>query len=349
MFGEGVNRHVAVMSIAVIVVLTGILLAGCGGAQEGSKKSSSEHATSSSVPRYQVASPAAPAAPRQSAPAAVIPAAVPQEYQALKQHTRRPPDVNAQFEYVGGAGPGACALATSVRPRVRMIPEPFYVVGGRAGDEKIVAGRATFGQAVDICFDGFRQGPVDVDVDGPGGFTLHGTLPRLRRDCSGSECGSYDWIPAIDDSWPLGRYSVSGRSGRAHASVTFRVVAPRETGLRVLGPSTDPGHNQITAGTRAKVFLAGFKHVKTVRLVTYRMGQASGLATFFNSTQVQIPPTGNAVLLLPTGRARGETTFIITVQSGEETLAAPLSLTKPPSSGLPPFDDLGVVVGELPK
>jgi hypothetical protein len=48
------------------------------------------------------------------------------------------------------------------------------------------------------------------------------------------------------------------------------VVSPKEAGLRVVGPSTDPGHDEVAADSYANVFLTGFTGRKNVRMVIYK-------------------------------------------------------------------------------
>jgi hypothetical protein len=233
---------------------------------------------------------------------------------------------------------------------VRVLAEPFPATATRPGDPPFGNGRVTFGQPVDICFNGYGHGPISVSVSGPSGFKTSGVLHRLAvQDCGGSECAAYDWIPAIDDSWPVGRYTVVGRSGPVHAKATFSVITPTETGLRILGPSTDPGHNEIAADSTAELFLVGFRHTRSVRLVVYRLSQpASGSALFFSTASVPIPASGNTTVYLSTGHLTSETTFVVTTRSGNVTLFAPLNITPPSSDANTPLSDASLVVGALP-
>jgi hypothetical protein len=223
---------------------------------------------------------------------------------------------------------------------VRVIGEQFAATKPRP--DRPSSGHLSFGQNVDVCFDGFREGPVEVTVTGPAGYTAHGVLHRLPAKYCSQGCLSYDWVPAIDASWPLGRYTISAVSGNLKSSATFEVVAPTEAGLRVLGPSTDPGHNQAPAHSYAKVFLAGFQHTRTVRLVVYRLMDMAGRAAFFSSAEVQIPTSGNTVIHLPTGRPDPNTTYIVTVQAADALLEAAFNVG-------PAFSVPGLVVGELPR
>ncbi|MDQ6807686.1 MAG: hypothetical protein M3065_22670 [Actinomycetota bacterium] len=259
----------------------------------------------------------------------------------LKKATPRPPGVSEQFNYAGAAGPGPCFNPTGPT-QVRFRPEPFYSNPGRPRDLKIVPGVASFGEPADICFNGFGQGPVHVDVLGPNGYRIAGVLSRLPgRDHYSIGWQPYDWVPAFDSSWPLGRYTLSATAGSQHASTSFSLIQPVETGLRVLGPSTDPGHNTMPPDSFAQVFLAGFPGSRAVRLVTYRQGPRAGPASYFSSAEVPMPPTGETIVPIRTGHPDPNTTFIVTTRSAGVTLFGAFNV-------LGSSSDASIVVGPLP-
>ena len=261
----------------------------------------------------------------------------------LLQHpTQRPPDVSAQFKYVGGAGPGPC-LQPGGQPRVTIYPWPFAAETVRPGNEAWNHSRITYGQGVDVCFNSLGPGPVDVSVDGPGHHHEAGVLPRLPPSYRyGSEWTAYDWVPVVNPSWPLGRYTISARAAGNQVSTSFQLIAPWETGLRIVGPSTDPGHNEVAPNSRAEVFLVGFRHVHTVRITVYRLQGMAGQARFFSSANIPMPSSGNVLFSLPTGKSGPETTFVVTAKSGSNTLYAPVSI-------FPPYSAPNLVVGTLPS
>ena len=192
-------------------------------------------------------------------------------------------------------------------------------------------------------FQRLRARPVNVQVAGPAGFQRSGVLPALEaKDCNSSGCTAYDWIPAIDSSWPVGRYVVSAKADRASANATFEVVAPTGPGIRLLGPSTDWGHNEIAQHTHALLFLTGFPPLRPVTLVAYRVVDYARAASFYSATAVPIPQSGNTVIQVLTGSARPEETFVIAAPLGGTTLFAPVTITKP-------FVDSSLAVGALPK
>ncbi|HEX6455120.1 MAG TPA: hypothetical protein VF009_01230 [Solirubrobacterales bacterium] len=247
----------------------------------------------------------------------------------LTRPTPRPPDVNAQFEFVGGAGPGAC-FEMGNPPGVRVLVESFP---GR--DEFNERGIATYGQPLDVCFDGLGRGPISVSVKGPKGFAMTGVLPRLPATHDyhyNNEWSGFDWVPAIEPSWPQGRYLITARSGSIRRSHSLIVVPPKGPGLRVLGPSTDPGHNSVPPNSHARLFITGFKGSRSVELVAYRTSGFGPHAHFFSAAQVPIPASGNTVVEIPTGPEEGqggnERTFIITARFRGETLFAPFSIVR---------------------
>jgi hypothetical protein len=210
-------------------------------------------------------------------------------------------------------------------------------------------GIATYGQPLDVCFDGMGRGPISVTVNGPRGFTMSGVLPRLPATSSyhyQDEWSGFDWVPAIEPSWPLGEYVIVARAGSISRSHTLTVVPPDRPGIRVLGPSTDPGHNSVPPNSHAKLFLTGFKGSRSIDLVAYRTtGTGSSNARFFSAGDVPIPPSGNTVVEILTGpeEARGgyERTFIITARSRGKTLFAPFSVRNEQTWA-------SLVVGSLP-
>lgn len=245
--------------------------------------------------------------------------------QSLLRHpTPRPPGVSLQFDYSAGAGPGSCDVLLGGPPRVAVVAQPFWSLPFRPADERLHNDRITFGQPVDVCFVGFGRGPVEVSVDEAGRRQVDGVLPRLPRSERYSDgWANFDWVPAIDDSWPLGRYTISARSGSVHATTSVNVIAPAESGLRVLGPSTDPGNNAVAPNARATVFLAGFKGVASTQLVVYRSGPTDTVETarFFSAASVPIPPSGNAVVTMATGRPDPRVTFVAVARYGRYTLS----------------------------
>lgn len=266
----------------------------------------------------------------------------------LLRPTPRPPGVSAQFDFVGGAGPGAC-FGEGNPAQIRVIVEPFPTASESTAEGFNEKGIATYGQPVDVCFDGMGRGPISVTVDGPHGFARSGELPALPATRSyhyQNEWTSFDWVPAIEPSWPLGRYVISAHAGSITRSHTLTLVSPRRPGLRVLGPSTDPGHNSVPPDSHATIFLTGFKGGSTVKLVAYRVMGFGGQAKFFSTAKVPIPPGGNTMLEIPTGAEKSSKepgpTFIVTTSSGGRTLFAPFSV----------FDEQkwpNLVVGLLPQ
>jgi hypothetical protein len=308
----------------LLTALVALLVAGsgCGGSGAPAASTSNQAGTQ----------PVAP--PKPSAP--------PVDSTLLQRKTPRPPGVSEQFDYVGGAGPGACFEVGASSPHVSFSAAPFSVTPARPGTNSS-SQRATIGQAVDICFNGFGRGPVHVVVNGPSGRTMSGDLARWApKDASNGAWPGYDWVPVIDESWPLGRYVVMAQSPDGRASTTFVLAAPTQPGVRVVGPSTDPGHNEVASNSLAKIFLVGFRGKRSVRLVIYKTKGFGPGAAYFSSAEVPMSPSGNAVVMLPTGRASGNATFIATAMSGGETLSAAFSVTKP-------FEGPGSVVGALPQ
>jgi hypothetical protein len=255
--------------------------------------------------------------------------------------------VSSQFEFIGGAGPGPC-LETGGKPRVRVFVEPFPSDSSRISLNE--NGVATYGQPVDVCFNSMGRGPLSVTMRGPDGFAMSGVLPALPANSSyryGTEWTPFDWVPAIEPSWPLGAYTITARAGTLTRSHTLTLVTPHEPGIRVLGPSTDPGHNSVSGNSRAKLFLTGFQGARTVNLLAYRTTGFGPHAKFFSSANVPIPASGNSVTEIPTGpadpREGHEQTFIIITHAGGRTLLAPFSIAKEET----PFPNL--IVGSLPR
>jgi hypothetical protein len=266
----------------------------------------------------------------------------------LLHPTRRPPGVSKQFEFVGGAGPGAC-LEMGEPAQVRVLVQPFPSLDGSTADGFNDQGVATYGQPVDVCFDGMGRGPISVSVNGPHGFTRSGLLPALPASPSyhyKDEWTSFDWVPAIESSWPLGKYVITARAGSISRNHPLTLVAPAEPGLRVLGPSTDPGNNAVPPDSQAKLFLTGFKGTGTVELLTYRTTGFAPHARFFSTAAVPVPASGNTMVEIPTGSPKSgqgaEPTFIITTRARGRTLFAPFSVFK--TQKWP-----NMVVGALPE
>lgn len=307
-----------------------LLLTGCG---ETQNDDASGKRLGASAPTHRAADPisTSSAAPRPL-------------QQPLTKSTLRPPDVSAQFEYIGGAGPGPC-LAVHSPPAVDVYVQPFpstpASTNSQVGADQPT--RVSFGQSMDVCFNGFGLGPAQVSLTGPRGFHQAGTLASHAPDeCPRGECSDgWDWIPAVDESWPLGQYRISAHTATGRASTTFSVVSTSTPGIRVLGPSTDPGHNEIAPDSQARVFLTGFRSAKSVLLAVYRLNGASGEAAFFSATSVPLSSAGRAIVMLSTGHEAGDTTFLLTVKYRGVMYFAPLSVTKP-------YTAPTLIVGPLP-
>ena len=233
------------------------------------------------------------------------------------------------------------------KPAVRVLAEPFASEPSHA-PLTMSPGIVTYGQPVDICFDGAGRGPLPVVVHGPDGFLRSGVfapLPASYRN--GSEWLSFDWVPAIEPSWPLGLYTITARAGAIHLRHTFTLVPPSEPGIRVFGPSTDWGHNSVAADSHAKLFLTGFQHRGSVRLVVYHMSGIAGHARFFSTATVPIPSSGNSMIEIPTGpaavREGEESTFIVTTRMHGATLSAAFTIVNE-ERPMP-----GLAVGSLPR
>lgn len=328
-------------AVATVCVVVGLIASGCGRGSAGATVSATHRSApvaSARTAHNRSPTPGrSPVTSTESAQQVQSPA-----HWLLTRPTRRPPDVSAQFEYVGGAGPGPC-VDPGGPPRVRVFAQPFASNPGRSTNLNTDSGRVTFGQAVDICFNSLGRGPIDVSVNGPGGFATAGVLPQLPASFrNGAEWGSYDWVPSIEPSWPLGHYTILARSGSIRVSQSFVLVLPKETGLRVLGPSTDPGHNSVPPNSHAKLFLTGFRGSHSISLTTYRMTGFAGDARYFSTAHVPVPASGNTVLEIPTGPVTGnELTYIVTTPSAGVTLFAPFSLVR--EASVP-----GLIVGALP-
>jgi len=263
---------------------------------------------------------------------------------ALEQSTPRPPDVGAQFEFIGGAGPGPC-LTVHSPPAIHVYTEPFasFPANPNGAIETYRSGRVSFGQPVDLCIDGFSLGPAKVNLTGPKGFHQVGTLSSHTADeCPSGDCDDgWDWVPAIDESWPVGPYQISARSAHSQASTSFRVVSSITPGIRVLGPSTDSGHNEAAPNAQVRVFLTGFRSAKSIRLVVYRLQGAAGKAGFFSAANVPLPSTGRAVVAVPTGNPAPNTTYLLTTKYEGVVYFAPVTIAQP-------YAGPALVVGPLP-
>lgn len=232
------------------------------------------------------------------------------------------------------------------KPNVRVLAESFASEPSHP-PLNYSRGIVTYGQPVDICFNGVGRGPISVTVHGPDGFVRSGVFAPLPASSHyGSEWEAFDWVAAIEPSWPLGPYTVTARAGAIHLHHTFTLVPPSEPGIRVLGPSTDSGHNSVAPNSRAKLFLTGFQHRNSLRLVVYRMAGMAGEARFFSTATVSIPSSGNTMIEIPTGPAAvgegDESTFIITARMHGATLSAAFTVMNEvrPMAGL--------AVGSLP-
>jgi hypothetical protein len=268
---------------------------------------------------------------------------------ALEQSTPRPPDVSAQFEFVGGAGPGPC-LSVHSPPAIHVYAQPFASIPANAS-ATAEANRLTsvsFGQAVNICINGFGLGSAEVEVKGPRGFRQVGTLrSHLAVECPRGDCdGGWDWIPAIDESWPVGQYQILARSSRLQVSTSFRLVSSPAPGIRVLGPSTDSGHNEVAADDQARVFLTGFSSMKSIRLVVYRLSGTGSNAAFFSVANIPLSSAGRAIATIPTGEPAPNTTYFLTTKYGGVFYFAPATIIRPDAGR----SDAGrsVIVGPLP-
>lgn len=272
-------------------------------------------------------------------------ASVPPAQGLLTHPTPRPPGVNAQFDFVGGAGPGACYGAGGA-PGVRVLVEPFPGAVEWTAEGFNDKGIATYGQPVDVCFDGMGRGPISVTVNGPRGFAMSGVLPRLPESYGyNNEWSSFDWVPAIEPSWPEGSYVITARAGAVSQRHTLTLIQPHSPGIRVFGPSTDPGHNSVPPDSNAKLFLTGFKGSSKIKLTAYRTTGFAGPARFFSTATVPIPASGNAVVEIPTApdkdHKRSLPTFIITTRTRGRTLSAPFTVFREKAWA-------DVVVGPLP-
>src|SRR5207248_2739337 len=218
----------------------------------------------------------------------------------LLHPSARPVGVSAQLRYSAGAGEGQCNDISGL-PRVRVFVQPFAVLPVESSTAPIDDKHATFGQGVDVCFNDFGQGPVRVVVKGPNGRTRTGVLHRLLpSDHNSGGWLAYDWLPDLDSSWRIGRYSIYAQAGPRRANASFVLIPAATSGLRVVGPSTDPGNNQVPPNSFAKIFLTGM-HARTAQLVIYRAKSWGTPAAYFSSANVAIPPSGNGVVKLRTG------------------------------------------------
>lgn len=260
----------------------------------------------------------------------------------LDHPTSRPPDAKQQFSYVGGAGPGPC-FGAPTGPKLSMFVEPFPASAQRPGGYRVTPGQATYGQLTDLCFAGLGRGPVQVVVTGPDRFRLHGALPVLpRKDRFNSYWEPYDWVPGFDSAWPLGTYTVTATSSVGRASTHFKLVGPTEPGLRVLGPSTDPGHNSVAPNSLATIYLTGLRGLSLVRLTVYELPNLAGKGQFRSSTVVPVPPSGNFLVTMPTGHPNPSITFVVTAAVGGRTLYGAFNV-------MPPYRDPATIVGSLPS
>jgi hypothetical protein len=323
---ERSRRNIAAVGRrSALIALVALAISGCGSVQNSGEQSTT---TTSTAPSPQ---------PSQQSSSGTI-----RRVSLLGHPTPRPPDVRQQFSYVGGAGPGACYFGSSSAPKISVLVEPFSAQPDRPGDTQLIQGRATYGQPTDVCFAGFGRGLVNVTVTGPNGFSLHGMLPTLpARDRSESGWESYDWVPGLDPSWPLGKYTVAAKSSVARATTVFTLIPPSEAGLRVLGPSTDPGHNEVPPDSFAMIYLIGFRGLSQVQLSVYELTGLAGRGRFLSSTTVPLPSSGNSILEIPTGHPSANTTFVVTTVVGQHTLYGAFNVT-------PPYHDPAMIVGSLP-
>jgi hypothetical protein len=232
---------------------------------------------------------------------------------------------------------------------VRVLVEPFPGESESTAEGFNDKGIATYGQPVDVCFDGMGRGPISVTMRGPQGFTMSGVLPPLPATSAyhyKNEWSGFDWIPAIEPSWPEGTYTITARAGTISRSHTLTLVPPHGPGIRVLGPSTDSGHNNVPPNSHVRLFLTGFKIGGAVKLSTYRTTGLEPHARFWSAASVPVPPSGNTEVDIPTGPSKGregsEPTFIITTRARGQILFAPFSVAK--EHGTWP----NLIVGPLP-
>jgi hypothetical protein len=269
----------------------------------------------------------------------------------LQVRTARPPDVAAQFDYVGGAGPGTCDASAVVAgptaaPSVKVSGQPFPAMPDRPSGDTTSQHYVTFGQAVDVCFNGFGRGPVRVKLGEPDGHEVIGLLHQLAPSDvnSGAAQGwaPFDWVPDLEPTWPVGLYTVSASARDLHATTSFVLVTPSEPGLRVLGPSTDPGNNTVPPNSQARIFVVGFPADQRLRLVVYRTaGPGSVSDPYFSSTEITLPKSGNLAVTVPTGNPNPASTFVITAHFDGITLFGAFNVSSPA--------DPSVVVGPLPS
>lgn len=262
----------------------------------------------------------------------------------VAHRTPLPAGVSRQFSFVGGAGPGPCFDVTQGAPRVHFYAQPFYSIPDRPSDnQRTDLGRTTFGQGVDVCFNGFGRGPVSVLMRDPTGRRVRGMLPRLppADDIAGEGWAAFDWQPVIDPSWKLGRYMVIARSSAGVATTSFNVVPPTEPGLRVVGDSTDWGHNTVPPHAFTQLLLVGFRGAKTVRVNIYRGRVPSSQLPFLASTLIPIPPSGNVVVRIATPAASASVVYDVTTRADGVTLSSAFTVGKPSA-------DPSVLTGALP-
>jgi hypothetical protein len=318
------------LALLLAVCINSLFIAGCGGGQK------------STIDKERSGAPTTTASTTESTTA--ISAANSAVQHVLERSTSRPPNVGAQFEFVGGAGPGPCLTVRSP-PAVHVYVEPFpsTPASPNATINTYRSGRISFGQSADVCFNGLGLGSARVSVTGPAGFHEVGTLDsHTPNECPNGDCAAgWDWVPAVDESWPVGLYHVSARSAHAQVSTSFRVVPPTTPGIRVLGPSTDPGHNEVAPNAQAHVFLTGFRSVKSIRLVVYRLEGLAGNARFFSTANVPLPSTGQTIVTLPTGDPAANATYLLTAKYDGVVYFAPLAVAQP-------YKSPSIIVGPLP-
>jgi hypothetical protein len=323
------------MAPVALGCIAALLVCGCGSSAYGGAEQQPARSDGAGV------------ATKPPSPRPVTSAATPFAQHLLTHRTRRPPHVRAQFEFVGGAGPGAC-FEVGNRPQVRVLVEPFSTESKFTGPGFNERGIATYGQPVDVCFDGLGKGPISVTVSGPNGFEMSGALPPLPATRSyhyHNEWSSFDWVPAIEPSWPLGNYVITARGGGLIRRHMLTLVPPDGPGLRVLGPSTDWGHNSVPPNSFAKLYLTGFDGNSDITIDAYRRTGFGPHAHFFSSASVPIPASGNTAIEIPTGPVEGHRegpTFIITTRYQGQTPFAAFTVFK--ERKWP-----GQVVGTLPN
>lgn len=139
----------------------------------------------------------------------------------------------------------------------------------------------------------------------------------------------------------MGKYVVAASYGSNRAEKSFVLTPPSKPGIRVLGPGIDfEDPNPVSPDSTAEVFATGLKGVPKLRLNLYIGSSNARTVTYFSSATVNIPPTGNTVIELPTGKPQDGKSFVLTARVGAKTLIAGFYVLA--------FREPNYVVGPLP-